>query len=282
MVSMVNLRDPRRLLSYLFRSLVGQLLQSSLLPAIFQTDTTSSRGVRPAASRLSRLKTISAALLAVGGFVPPLGLISEILSRGTEYVLFVYIPDMSPIGQLTMNRPNFPPSWICGGAACPGAYQGINGTFNSSIPATLMEIFSSATLGVGNTVYGLFDMGYRRWTTSSTQTVDGGNSYVVGTFTPMDTFVRHDNIEAVEGLIVDTKNQTVGYRNHTIPTGLEYGGTWAEDITFISPETKCVDTNLTINFGVDYDYLPKDVYLADKGGFSNIAPQLPNYNKNDP
>lgn len=188
---------------------------------------------------------------------------------------------MSPIGQFTMNRHNFPPSRICGGAACPGAYQGINGTSNSSIPATLMEIFSSATSGVGNTAHGLIDMGYRRWTTSSTQTVDDGNNYVVVTFAPMDTFVRHDKIEAVEGLIVDSKNCIIGYRNHTIPTGLEYGGAWAEDIIFISPKTKCVDTNLTINFAVDYDYQAKGVYLADKGGFSNIAPQLPNYTRND-
>jgi hypothetical protein len=217
----------------------------------------------------------------VAAFVTPLGIIRVLLSGGTEIVLFGYVPDMSPIGQLTMDRPYFPPSRNCG-VPCPGAYECINRTFNSTIPANLIEIFSSKTSNVGNTVYGLFDIGYRRWTTSSAKAVGDGNSCLVGTFKPMDTFVRHHKVEAIEGLIVDSKIGRIGYRNHTIPTGLKYGGTWAEDITFLSPETECVDTNLTINFNVGYDYGATSVYLADKGGFSNIAPQLPYYNRNDP
>ncbi|KAL8721861.1 MAG: hypothetical protein Q9225_001538 [Loekoesia sp. 1 TL-2023] len=62
--------------------------------------------------------------------------------------------------------------------------------------------------------------------------------------------------QAVEGLVVntvhsgDTVRGGIGLRNHTVPSGLPYGGRWSEDLLWIEPVTACVDTNLTFHFSL--------------------------------
>ncbi|GMG07915.1 unnamed protein product [Aspergillus oryzae] len=69
----------------------------------------------------------------------------------------------------------------------------------------------------------------------------------------------------------------IGFRNHTVPVDVPTGARWTEDILFIEPEARCVNTNLT----VDYRYNPssetydsfedtRDPVLVDHGGFSNL------------
>ena len=86
----------------------------------------------------------------------------------------------------------------------------------------------------------------------------------------------HNTTEALEGVIVDTVNGGLGYRNHTLPENLPLGGLWSEEITWIEPRTECVDTNLTFEFSMGNDKLNySKVELVDNGGFANSERSLP-------
>ena len=86
----------------------------------------------------------------------------------------------------------------------------------------------------------------------------------------------HNTTEALEGIIVDTVNGGLGYRNHTLPENLPLGGRWSEEITWIEPRTECVDTNLTFEFSMGNDKLNySKVELVDNGGFVYSERSLP-------
>lgn len=74
----------------------------------------------------------------------------------------------------------------------------------------------------------------------------------------------------------DTVRGGIGLRNHTIPSGLPYGGRWTEDLLWIEPVTTCVDTNLTFHFtlGDRADNVTR-VALVDNGGFSDLSSAYP-------
>jgi hypothetical protein len=96
---------------------------------------------------------------------------------------------------------------------------------NSTIPTNVTEICTSGSSNT-STVSSLFDIQYRSWTNPSNYIVNFVNKTFLGEdFRTLESLVTHDRIELVEGLIVDTKSGGVGYRNHTIPVDLEYGGT---------------------------------------------------------
>jgi hypothetical protein len=106
--------------------------------------------------------------------------------------------------------------------------------------------------------------------------INNGSDFLIGDYRQLTSLLLNDKIEAVEGLIVDTHNGGIGFRNHSIPVGaLAYGAEWTEDILFIQPETQCVDTNLTFDFllpnvsGLSYTSMDAPS-LTDRGGFKNI------------
>ena len=110
---------------------------------------------------------------------------------------------------------------------------------------------------------------------SISPSIDRGLPYAQASYRPLDSILLHNKIEALEGVIADTVHGGVGYRNHTVPTGMALGGQWAEDITWIEPVTECVDTNLTLqlSLGSTSSKIIK-VDLVDQGGFSNIPHSL--------
>lgn len=78
----------------------------------------------------------------------------------------------------------------------------------------------------------------------------------------------HNTVEAVEGVIADSIDGGIGYRNHTVPSNLPYGGEWSEEILWIEPVTECADTNLTFEIHVgDYAGNITSLDLVDNGGF---------------
>lgn len=102
--------------------------------------------------------------------------------------------------------------------------------------------------------------------------------YVIGSFSQFDTLFLDEGYHLVEGLIVDTKAGSLGFRNHTVPTGTRWGATWTEDILFIEPQTECVNTNLTFDWTVPMNSTTsnvKDLVLVDNGGFVNINGTFP-------
>lgn len=84
--------------------------------------------------------------------------------------------------------------------------------YNASIPDIVTEIYSS---GVGNntTISNYFDIQYRRYQSTVDPTVNNGSKFLVGTYRQMQSVVLNDAVQAVEGLIVDTVNGGVGFRN---------------------------------------------------------------------
>jgi hypothetical protein len=79
---------------------------------------------------------------------------------------------------------------------------------------------------------------------------------------------------------------SIGFRNHTIPTGFPYGASWQEDLLFIGPETVCVNNNITLDFSIENDpnqniYISQLV-LTDRGGFVHLNPAVPTFDHNDP
>jgi hypothetical protein len=150
---------------------------------------------------------------------------------------------------------------------------------NSTIPANLTGIFSSATSDDGNTLSGAFDIQYRTWSVSTDKIngrVDAGSPYATGSYRAIDSLILHNKTETVEGVVVDTVRGGVGYRNHTVPTGLQYGGKWNEDLTWVEPVTSCVDTNLTFRFSLgNRETNMTSISLVDNGGFVDLAHENP-------
>jgi hypothetical protein len=102
----------------------------------------------------------------------------------------------------------------------------------------------------------------------------------------MDSVLLENTYRAIEGLIVDTMKGGIGFRSHTIPVGFPNGVSWQEDILFIGPETVCVDSNLTLDFSI-INYPGNgteisDLVLTDRGGFANLNPAVPSFDRSDP
>ncbi|KAF3004334.1 hypothetical protein E8E13_009460 [Curvularia kusanoi] len=224
----------------------------------------------------------------------PLGLSEEIMPGDAELVEFRYIKDPSPWGEFTMPRPNFIYGRYCEYGIrlnCPGQYQGfyVNetepghwssfktdqySTINTTIPRNYTEMFRSATSDFGNTVSGLFDIQYRRWKINRVDMIDKGQPYVRGNSRHIEGMVQADAILLKEGLMVDLRsNPGIGFRNHTIPRGLRYGGTWNEDITWIEPVTRCADTNLSAEVRIVGDGFSSNFTqrMIDRGAFFNLS-----------
>ncbi|KAL8713256.1 MAG: hypothetical protein Q9225_006816 [Loekoesia sp. 1 TL-2023] len=268
---------------------VGQV--SGVIAAVVLGDSATSQNVSRRVTLLTWLGTFSLIILGVTGVVTPLGLSDSIRPDGAVRTEFRYVKDQSAFGYGTPSRyPRF--ARLCGDLVpvnCPGRSDGYknpevlsNGTiiveatvddsyFNTSIPENITEVFSSAT--DGTTLSGPFDIQYRTWDINfdkAQQVIDRGQSYASGSYRSLESLVLHNRVEALEGIIVDSMNGGIGYRNHTAPLDLPYGGEWSEEITWIEPVTECADTNLTfeIHTGGYADNIT-DVYLVDNGGFVN-------------
>lgn len=238
---------------------------------------------------------ITALLLVAASVLAPLGLSDEISPGQSERVEFAYAQDASTWGRLTMPRPEMAFGRLCETGLninCPGQYQGVymnetedgvwestetdgDSTINSTIPLNYTNMFYSATSDPGNTVSGLFDIQFRRWEISRTGIYDKGAPYVQGDFRFTENLVSQDGILLKEGLVVDmTGTPGIGFRNHTVPAGLEFGAIWSEDLTFVEPVTQCADTNLSIevNFDKELDQFSANhtAFIVDRGAWADL------------
>ena len=125
-------------------------------------------------------------------------------------------------------------------------------------------MLTSFTKGI--TMSGPFDIQYRLYNPNRDDTIEGGRLYIHS----IDSLILRNDIEIVEGLIFDTINGGVGYRNHTIPIGMKYSATWSEDLLWIEPVTECVDTNLALHFTLPNrpEIEPTNKYIRDNGGLA--------------
>lgn len=64
---------------------------------------------------------------------------------------------------------------------------------------------------------------------------------------------------------------TIGFHNHSVPTGLIYGAEWDEDTLFLEPVAACVNTNLSTYWTLTESGIYGDTEgLVDHGRFINL------------
>jgi hypothetical protein len=257
---------------------------------------------------LSWLQSLATVLVAITGVVTPLGLYEAVgPAKSPSQQVFHYLQDSSPFGYGTLARNNLPWSRICGSIAplgCPNSPSNVtiisNETgdywqadwYSSHVPQDVIDVFQSGLSTMNKTVSSVFDIEWRSYTLSQPDDQDGalpidnGTAYPIGTYQHISTITMDDKILLVEGLIVDTRDGGIGFRNHSAPPPREYASTWSEDILFIQPQTQCVDTNLTLDFSIpattsEGTSTIVNLVLTDRGGFSNIDHKYPTWEMGD-
>ncbi|GKT57918.1 LOW QUALITY PROTEIN: hypothetical protein ColTof3_05257 [Colletotrichum tofieldiae] len=259
-------------------------------------------GARLQVTLISWSVPVIAVLIAITGVVTPLGLYEKLDTLDTKIGSFAYIKDVGSFGAGTSERGIHDFSRACswghgftaGPAPCPYSGNSVivtggNGTFNFSMPGgysskiapIVREIFSSGTKG-RTTVSNFFDIEWRQITSRPDRIVDNGTEVAVGAYRQLESHIMDPSIKVIEGLIVDAKNGGIGLRNHTVPTNVEQGASWFEDILFIEPIASCVNTNLTLDFEITMNNTISTVgidklRLTDRGGFVAINQTYPTY-----
>jgi hypothetical protein len=109
-------------------------------------------------------------------------------------------------------------------------FENVTYILNVSIAPATMDVFRSGTSGIGNTIAGPFDIQPRRFEMTTSPYIMKGKLFPQGVPDVATYILLDDTIEAVEGLIVDTRpgQSAVGFRNHTLPLQYGSGVTWKE------------------------------------------------------
>lgn len=285
----------------------GRAPHSSHWAQILRSDTSKTDAVDGRIKFLIRLRPLAlvvVAVAAVAAVVTPLGLYDAILpGHVPQQVPFPYLSDLSPMGYGTPPRSALGFNRKCGGllpVVCPGSdtvisYLGNDTSttatlpygYDSRIPQTKVQLFQSGLAEHSETVASIFNIQWRSYTTQQDQNVNNGSAYLVGGYRQLTTLILDDEIEAVEDLLVNTIAGGLGFRNHTIPSGVPLGATWTEDLLFIEPETQCVNTNLTLDFlfsgsnSTSFGDIT-DLVITDRGGFINLHHTYPYYDRRKP
>lgn len=262
---------------------------------LLQADAVASRHHSLSTVAVSWTMTLGAVLLVVAGVVTPLGLRDEIVPGTTQPVDFQYARDLSAWGPITPVRPDLKYGRHCEFGRrinCPGQFQGVDfvetspgilqsvkrdnsSTVNTTIPANYTEMFASATGDPGNTISGMFDVQYRRWKVNYEDIIDHGEPQAQGDYRYIELLIPQDDIILKEGLVIDLRdNPGIGFRNHTVPVGLAYGGTWSEDLLWLEPVTSCADTNLSVEIQItdtpDSFTNNVTIFFVDRGAFRDL------------
>lgn len=250
---------------------------------------------------------VIALITALAGIITPLGLGEELRPTSETSASFEYAKDTSPFLSGTSPRGLFPLSRKCwlgeqtrgAPGACPytgdevdvsiddEGFNVSNNGLTTDIPNILREIFGSGTADKPTTISNFFDIEWRQYTSNVNKNYNEGKPFGIGQYRQLESLILEDKYILVEGLIVDAKVGGVGFRNHTVPTGVTWGATWQEDILFVEPEAVCVSNNLTIDFTIRHNYTMgdsriADLRLIDQGGFVNLNTTLPEYDEENP
>ncbi|KFY47704.1 hypothetical protein V496_10496 [Pseudogymnoascus sp. VKM F-4515 (FW-2607)] len=276
-------------------SVLGRYLHSSFWPTILCTDAAADTGVRRRVFRTGWVQTIALILVSVASIVTPLGLYDVVdPPESRTNAPFTYIKDNSAFGYGTPPRSDEPFTRVCNWPdnACPGTANVIKNCtmkgllenctvdyYDSRIPDDLKELFRDGPSSFGTTVSSVFDIQWRSYKKALSSVI---GPYLAPASRQLAFLVLEDTVKPYEGLIVDMAEGGIGFRNHTIPRPTyQYGSMWEEDILFVEPETKCVNTNLTLDFTLPFDDTSNDyvekLVLTDRGGFSALARTSPNY-----
>ncbi|KAK6515973.1 hypothetical protein TWF281_004563 [Arthrobotrys megalospora] len=275
-------------------SVTSRFLHSSQWPFLLQSDSSASNHAGRSMLLFTYNQTFIALLISLAAIISPLGLYDTIIPGSVNSpVEFHHIRDPGIFGQATPPRNSFAKwSRICTteDLPCPhsDSLTGFNSTnYNTTVPQRTVELFSSGTSRLGGSVSSVFDIQWRFVVHETTnlsygpEILNNGAGIDVGYFRPIGSLIQNGKYEAIEGLVVDTINGGIGFRNHTAPPLTPYGARWSEDLLFLEPVTQCVDTNLSVQFDIpgDINLQSKgrfeNVFLVDRGGFANADPTDP-------
>ena len=104
---------------------------------------------------------------------------------------------------------------------------------------------------------------------------DRGLPFAKGAYRSLDSILLHNKAEVLEGVIADTAEPGIGFRNHTVPLDLALGGQWTEDVSWVEPQTVCVDTGLSFEISTAESKMNiSQVDLIDQGGFTNLPRRM--------
>ncbi|RDA91144.1 hypothetical protein CP533_0433 [Ophiocordyceps camponoti-saundersi (nom. inval.)] len=290
----------------------SKVLQQSYWPFILRSDDSYDDNVRWSILWTSRLMPAISILLSVASVLTPMGLYSATAEGKPVKATFVYAPDTSAFGLYgPMRRSVYSETRACGSVSygnesfrynvkpCPMSNDGHDVLKQSSdptrpsyiccldvnLPASIKDIYSSGYKN--STVSNFFDIQWRQYALSTRPGYLNGSAYMVGQWRNVESVLSDEGYSIVEGLVVDTINGGIGFRNHTVPTDFTRAVTWEEDLLFIEPETVCVDTNLTLEYTKDvrlsWGTLPVSrVNLTDRGGFSHLDLTMPSVDLSNP
>ncbi|KAI1829015.1 hypothetical protein DTO027I6_10067 [Penicillium roqueforti] len=288
-------------------SSIGRILHSSHWPTILGSDSAALSGIPLRVLFFRYAGVISTMLLSIAAIVTPLGLYEAIIPGPPALERFQHIPDGGVFGIGTPARnESVPWSRVCGVSAtpftCPDltrAAPSNNRSVDRSIPQETVDLFTSGIPASSNSVSSIFDIQWRSWSwtkivTTNNQTSRSNSSlpmdpssnepYPIGIYRQISTLILDDSYDVIEGLVVDAKNGGVGFRNHSAPPLTAYGSTWTEDLLFIQPVSRCVDTNLTLDYTIPENDVRSinsrsPLTVTDRGGFSELNTVNPEWDR---
>jgi hypothetical protein len=302
------------------RSVVGRTLQSTYWPSILSSDTAAGgkEGVKKRVVFMTYLSVFATLLVSIAGIASPIGLGESIVDGPLINATFAHARDSTALGEATPPRDNYTISRICASSAlpCPGVSSldliitpntDLSGSiYEAYVPKNITDCFMSGVESQGDLRSDPFQIQFRQYTpysgfANTTNSTSNGVTHTIeisnttGEFTMLESVVLLDSIDVREGVIIDTVNGGIGFRNHTVPVGpaIRYGVTWTEDILWIELVTNCVDTNWTLEISPQLAPLANSpnsafsqMWLVNRGGgvisdgtphftpFDNSNPQL--------
>ncbi|KAL6236188.1 hypothetical protein BDW75DRAFT_250345 [Aspergillus navahoensis] len=274
-------------------SSISRLLHSSYWPTILSSDSAALSGVPFHVLFFRYASILSTMLISIAAIVTPLGLYESIVPGDPALERFHHIPDGGIFGIGTLAR-NESVTWsrVCGGFAepftCPDltrAPPSNNRSVSRSIPQETVDLFTSGVSATSSSVSSIFDIQWPSWSWTSLSA--NNQTSISNVSLPSDPSYNEQYPIGIyrqisTGLVVDTQNGGVGFRNHSAPPLTTYGSTWSEDLLFIQPVSSCVDTNLTLDYAILEEnvlstYRRTPMTLTDRGGFSHLNTTYPEW-----
>ena len=156
----------------------------------------------------------------------------------------------------------------------------VSDTYDVTIPQTIQELYSGGRFKFGKTMSSFWDIRSRQYTYTSHPDINHGKAYPVEAFRMLESRVLEEKMFPVQGLVIDMITGGIGFRNHTVPSGISQGADWREDLLWLEPMTECVNTNLTLEFTLPHNdtfdqFNLRNVSLIDNGGFVNLIQEFP-------
>ncbi|KAJ9651242.1 hypothetical protein H2198_009471 [Neophaeococcomyces mojaviensis] len=274
-------------------SVVSRFLLSSHWPLFLRSDAAASSRVERKVSIVTWIKPLGLLLTAIAAIVTPLGLTDVLAPTSrTVHATFVYSPDVGPMGLGTPTRSDLGFSRLCIGILCPGmpdlgnvslrnSYTNTTLSYRiktPSIPQSLVDLYQSGLHDQPASMSSFFDVQSRQYRIIAGYSDAVHNaSTLAPSYRPLSSIILDNKYELLEGVISDSVDGGIGFRNHSVPTGLQFGAEWEEDILWMTPDAVCVDTNLTTTYTQDMTGLSYSSYgsLVDQGGFANLNRTIP-------